>query len=79
MVGGRLPRTGSSRRESCGAQLPAVSGLWQPRTVSTEEVAYAKVWTITGPATAVAGPTSRGIRFCSIHATPRLFDSSAPA
>jgi hypothetical protein len=40
---------------------------------------YAKVCTITGPATAVAGPVSRGVRFCSIHASPRLLDSSAPA
>jgi hypothetical protein len=40
---------------------------------------YAKVCTITGPATAVAGPVSRGARFCSIHASPRLLDSSAPA
>jgi hypothetical protein len=36
---------------------------------------YANVCTITGPATAVAGPMSRG---CSIHASPRLFDSPAP-
>jgi hypothetical protein len=40
---------------------------------------YAKVWTITGPASAVAGPASNGPRFCSIHAIARLFDSSAPA
>jgi hypothetical protein len=40
---------------------------------------YAKVCTITGPANAVAGPVSRGARFCSIHLTARLFDSSAPA
>ncbi len=29
---------------------------------------YASVCTITGPATAVAGPMSRGARFCSVHA-----------
>jgi hypothetical protein len=40
---------------------------------------YANVCTITGPATAVAGPVSRGARLCSIHASPRLLDSSAPA
>jgi hypothetical protein len=40
---------------------------------------YAKVCTITGPAIAVAGPASRGVRFCSIHASARLFDSAAPA
>ena len=40
---------------------------------------YAKVYTITGPANAVAGPLSRGARFCSIHVSARLFDSSAPA
>src|SRR5262245_58299462 len=40
---------------------------------------YAKVCTITGPANAVAGPLSRGARFCSIHVSARLFDSSAPA
>ncbi len=41
--------------------------------------AYAKVCTITGPAIAVAGPARSGVRFCSIHARARLFDSSAPA
>jgi hypothetical protein len=35
---------------------------------------YANVCTITAPAIAVAGPMSRGARFCSIHASPRLFD-----
>ena len=39
----------------------------------------AKVCTITGPAIAVAGPASSGARFCSIHTSARLFDSSAPA
>ena len=39
----------------------------------------AKVCTITGPATAVAGPVSRGARLCSIQASPRLFNSWAPA
>jgi hypothetical protein len=42
-------------------------------------VRYAKVWTITGPAIAVAGAASRGVRLCSIHARMRLFDSAAPA
>ena len=42
-------------------------------------IGYAKVCTITGPAIAVAGPASRGVRLCSIHASTRLFDSSAPA
>src|SRR5882672_4713010 len=32
---------------------------------------YANVCTITGPATAVAGPKSRGARFCSIQASAR--------
>ena len=41
--------------------------------------AYAKVCTITGPAIAVAGPARSGVKFCSIHARARLFDSSAPA
>jgi hypothetical protein len=41
-------------------------------------VGYAKVCTITGPAIAVAGPANRGVRLCSIHASTRLFDSSAP-
>src|SRR5207248_5374312 len=40
---------------------------------------YANVCTITGPATAVAGPTRRGPRSCSIQASARLFASSAPA
>jgi hypothetical protein len=40
---------------------------------------YAKVCTITGPAIAVACPTSNGARFCSIQAMARLFASSAPA
>jgi hypothetical protein len=40
---------------------------------------YANVCTITGPAVAVAGPTSKGARLSSIHASTRLFDSSAPA
>jgi len=37
------------------------------------------VCTITGPATTVAGPMSRGAKLFLIYATPRLFDSSAPA
>jgi hypothetical protein len=40
---------------------------------------YAKVCTITGPAIAVAGPASSGVRLCSIHVSTRLFDSAAPA
>jgi hypothetical protein len=40
---------------------------------------YANVCTITGPATTVAGPMSRGAKLFLIYATPRLFDSSAPA
>ena len=40
---------------------------------------YANVCTITGPAMAVAGPARRGVRLCSIQASARLFDSSAPA
>ena len=32
-----------------------------------------------GPATAVAGPASRGARSCSIQASARVFASSAPA
>ena len=34
---------------------------------------------LVGPASAVAGPVSRGARFCSIQSIARLFDSSAPA
>ena|ERR1700712_3041471 len=49
----------------------------RPASILTES--YAKVCTITGPATAVAASVSRGVRFCSIHASPRLLDSSAPA
>jgi hypothetical protein len=49
------------------------------RQVSRALACYANVWTITGPATAVAGPTSRGARLCSIQASARLFASSAPA
>jgi hypothetical protein len=40
---------------------------------------HPNVCTITGPAVAVSGPTSRGARLSSIHASTRLFDSSAPA
>ena len=39
----------------------------------------ASVCTITGPAIAVAGPVNSGARSCSIHASARLFDSSAAA
>ena len=39
---------------------------------------YAKVCTITGPAIAMAGPASRGVRLCSIHASTRLFHSPPP-
>ena len=42
-------------------------------------IRYAKACTITGPAIAVAGPASSGVRLCSIHASTRLFDSAAPA
>ena len=44
-----------------------------------QRVAQASVCTITGPAIAVAGPVNSGARSCSIHASARLFDSSAAA
>ena len=34
--------------------------------------------TITGPAAAVIGPLTSGAKLFSIHASPRLLDSSAP-
>ena len=45
----------------------------------TAKPSYARVWTITGPATAVAFPASSGARSRSIQAIARLFASSAPA
>ena len=61
-----------------------VPGRWRPKRAAMsikgiEVHHYAKVCTITGPAIAVAGPASSGVRFCSIHASARLFNSSAPA
>src|ERR1700730_1827196 len=53
--------------------------LRTPTTAHANCAAYAKVCTITGPAIAVAGPASSGVRLSSIHASARLFDSSAPA
>ena len=49
------------------------------RTLRLFSARYAKVCTITGPAIAVADSVSRGARFCLIHGSARLFDSSAPA
>ena len=68
----------------CQSQKARVPGVEprHPTPVPSRQgrpIHYANVCTITGPATAVAGPVSRGARFCSIHASPRLLDSSAPA
>jgi len=58
---------GNPRETCCGRLLDSGRGTRY----------YANEWTITGPATGVTGPDSRGPRFCSIQASPRLLDSSA--
>jgi len=90
----RLPRISCGPRTCCrsyraciGDVLQALAGLNAPAVESPEledgpdfgDHRYAKVCTITGPAIAVAGPASSGVRLCSIHASTRLFDSAAPA
>ena len=50
---------------------------WRGRVYHAHSQAI--VWTITGPAIAVAGPVKSGASSCSIHASARLFDSSAAA
>src|SRR6516164_6473368 len=68
-----ITNTPSMRQEKCGAagngkQGPAQSHLRQ-----------ASVCTMTGPATAEAGPARSGARFCSIQANARRLASSALA
>lgn len=71
------PHEGSNEQKR--GSSPDNANGWYIRTPNVSAYFYANVCTITGPAIAVAGPVSRGARFCSIHASPRLLDSSAPA
>lgn len=58
-----------------GARLVRRPGASAPPSVECQ----ARVCTMTGPATAVAGAVSSGDKLLSIHASALLFDSSAPS
>jgi hypothetical protein len=55
------------------------SAGWPVPARARDALPHANVCTITGPAVALAGPASRGVRFSSIQVSARRFDSSAPA
>ena len=70
-----LVRQGRQDEVTAAFLHPPLQGRGDVREHSDQ----ASVCTITGPAMAVAGPVRSGASSCSIHASARLFDSSAAA
>ena len=74
-----VPRAVRQGRQDQVKLAAVLRDLAEPRPLVARSRLQASVCTITGPAIAVAGPVNSGASSCSIHASARLFDSSAAA